>query len=77
LWDAGAITARVLIVRGERDSQGRPEDVAWLEGDLTNVTSTRTVTLPQATHFVHLDRPERGRECLIDQVPRSSDREAE
>ena len=77
MWDAGAITAQVLMVRGKRDSWSRPEDVAWLEGHLTNVASMRTVTLPQATHFVHLDRPERGRECLIDQVPRSSDREAE
>ena len=77
MWEAGAITARVLIVRGKRDSWSRPEDVAWLEGDLTNAALMRTGTLPQATHFVHLDWPERGRECLIDQVPRSSDREAE
>jgi pimeloyl-ACP methyl ester carboxylesterase len=68
LWDAGAITARVLIVRGERDSWSRPEDVAWMEGNLTNAASMRTVTLPHATHFVHLDRPERGREHLIDEV---------
>ena len=68
LWDAGSITARVLIVRGERDFWSRPEDVARLEGHLASAASVKAVTLPKATQFVHLDRPERGRERLIDEV---------
>lgn len=28
----------------------------------------RTVTIPDATHFVHLDRPERGRDQLVREV---------
>ena len=30
--------------------------------------SVQTVTIPEATHFVHLDRPERGRDLFLDAV---------
>jgi len=28
----------------------------------------KTVVFPQATHFVHLDRPEHGRQQLLEEV---------
>lgn len=71
LWDAGPITARVLVIRSENDFWSRPEDVTTLAQDLRRAASVRTVTIPRATHYVHLDRPERGRSRLIAEVTRT------
>ncbi|KXF75963.1 alpha/beta hydrolase [Paramesorhizobium deserti] len=68
LWDAGPIRARVLIIRSNRDFWSRPEDVAGLARDLTQAAEVRAVTLPEATHYVHLDRPERGRATFVNEV---------
>lgn len=68
LWSAAPITARVLIIRSGNDFWSRPEDVTTLEGELTNAASVRAVTIPQATHFVHLDRAERGRDAFLAEV---------
>lgn len=68
LWDAGTITAHVLILRSELDFWSRPEDVTTLRADLKNAASVRAVTLPQATHYVHLDRAERGRDQFLREV---------
>ncbi|MEA2231184.1 MAG: hypothetical protein QOD83_1000 [Solirubrobacteraceae bacterium] len=65
LWDASTITARTLIVRSERDFWSRPEDVTTLQRHLVRAREVRTLQIPQATHYVHLDRPERGRAALI------------
>jgi len=65
LWDASTITARTLIVRSERDFWSRPEDVTTLQRHLVRALEVRTLQIPQATHYVHLDRPERGRAALI------------
>jgi pimeloyl-ACP methyl ester carboxylesterase len=73
LWDARSITARVLIVRSEADFWSRPEDVTKLEAELANAASIRTVAIPQATHFVHLDRGERGRNLFLAEVTRFLD----
>ena len=70
LWDAASITARVLILRSENDFWSRPEDVTRLQEHLVHAASVKAVVLPQATHFVHLDRPERGRRVLVDEVTR-------
>ncbi|RKH44934.1 alpha/beta fold hydrolase [Corallococcus llansteffanensis] len=70
LWDAASITARVLILRAESDFWSRPEDVTRLQEHLVHAASVKAVVLPQATHFVHLDRPERGRRVLLDEVTR-------
>ncbi|WP_221093701.1 alpha/beta fold hydrolase [Rhizobium bangladeshense] len=71
LWDAGSITAHVLVIRSENDFWSRPEDVTTLVQDLRRAASVRTVTIPEATHYVHLDRPERGRSRLIAEVTRT------
>lgn len=68
LWDAGTITARVLILRSGNDFWSRPEDVTGLQRDLTSARSQRAITIPDATHYMHLDRPERGRDQLLREV---------
>jgi pimeloyl-ACP methyl ester carboxylesterase len=70
LWDASLITAPTLIVRSGADFWSRPEDVASLRSHLVHAASVRAVTIPDATHFVHLDRPERGRARFLDEVVR-------
>jgi pimeloyl-ACP methyl ester carboxylesterase len=68
LWDASLITAPVLAIAGERDFWSRPEDMRNLEADLTHAPTARMVRIPGATHFLHLERPERGRTRLLDEV---------
>ncbi|PTL76970.1 alpha/beta hydrolase [Vitiosangium sp. GDMCC 1.1324] len=70
LWDAASITARVLILRSENDFWSRPEDVTRLQEHLDHASEVKAVVLSQATHFVHLDRPERGRALLLEEVIR-------
>lgn len=61
LWDAGEITARTLVMRGEHDFWSREGDVSTLVADLVRAKDVRAVRLDGATHFAHLDRDERGR----------------
>jgi pimeloyl-ACP methyl ester carboxylesterase len=68
LWDAHRIRARTLVVRGEYDFWSRPSDLTGLAGDLTRAKDVRAVTLRAATHHVHLDRPERGRDRLLAEI---------
>ncbi len=67
LWDARLLTADALILRSERDFWSRPEDVAMLQRHLGERDSgdVSVVGIPEATHFVHLDRPERGRGAFL------------
>ncbi|MEU4744219.1 alpha/beta fold hydrolase [Actinosynnema sp. NPDC023658] len=68
LWDAGRITARTLVLRGERDFWSREGDVSTLAAELRRAEEVRVVHLAGATHFVHLDRPERGRDRFLDEL---------
>ncbi|GLW07646.1 alpha/beta hydrolase [Microtetraspora sp. NBRC 13810] len=68
LWDAGLITAPTLVVRSERDFWSRAQDVAMLERHLTRAAAVRSVELADATHYVHLDRAERGRDRFVAEV---------
>jgi len=65
-WDAGLIQAPTLIVFAENDFWSRAEDRDRLQAHLVNAGEVKVVTLPGATHYAHLDRPERGRQALID-----------
>lgn len=67
-WDASLITAKALVVFSERDFWSRPADRDLLSEHLVNAASRETLTLPDATHFVHLDRPERGRDTLLSKL---------
>ena len=68
LWDASLILAPTLILRSERDFWSRPADAERLRAELVHAPRVSVVVLPGATHHVHLDRPERGRQTLIDTV---------
>ena len=68
LWDASLITAPTLILASERDFWSRPEDRANLASDLVHAAKVRTVVIPGATHFVHLDRADCGRDLLLKEV---------
>lgn len=70
LWDASLITAPVMAIAGERDFWSRPEDMENLRADLVHAARVRMVRIPDATHFLHLERAERGRAQLIDEVDR-------
>ena len=69
-WEASAITADVLIIRGDLDFWSRPEDVDALAADLTNARSVEVVRIPDGTHFAFIDRPERGRKAVLDALNR-------
>jgi pimeloyl-ACP methyl ester carboxylesterase len=66
LWDASFITVPTLIVASERDFWSRPEDRELLIAHLMHAPIKRLVTIPDATHFVHLDRNEHGRQQFLD-----------
>jgi len=70
LWDAASITGRVLIIRSENDFWSRPEDVTTLQDHLVHAADVEAVTIPGATHHVHLDRGERGRDRFLNEVTR-------
>lgn len=68
LWDASAIEAHTLIVRGGRDFWSRAVDVDDLVRHLHNARSVETLVLPDATHHLHLERAPFGRHELLEQV---------
>jgi len=66
LWDASLITVPTLVIAAERDFWSRPEDRELLMAHLVHAPTKRLVTIPGATHFVHLDRNEHGRRQFLD-----------
>lgn len=68
LWDASAIRAATLIIASERDFWSRPEDRRRLQEQLVHAPRVEVVVIPEATHYVHLDRPERGRTRFLEAV---------
>jgi pimeloyl-ACP methyl ester carboxylesterase len=68
LYDAGSITAAVLLVRGSADFWSRPEDVQAFVHDAARARSVRVLEIPGATHFLHLERAEAGRATFLDAV---------
>lgn len=67
LWDASLIRVPTLVIRSEKDFWSRPEDVTVIAAHLVHAP-VRALTIAGATHFVHLDRPERGRDQLMREV---------
>lgn len=65
LWDAAAVTAPTLIIRGALCFWSRPDDVAALRRELTHAARVEVLELPAATHFVFLDRAAHGRDQLV------------
>jgi pimeloyl-ACP methyl ester carboxylesterase len=68
LWDASSITARVLLLRSEYDFWSREADLDDLARDLIHARSVKAERLVGATHFVHLDRAEHGRDALVKEL---------
>jgi pimeloyl-ACP methyl ester carboxylesterase len=68
LWDASLVTAPTLVMVSERDFWSRSEDREHLVADLVHSPKVQVVVLPGATHFVHLDRSDRGRTELLDTI---------
>ncbi|MGG6265499.1 alpha/beta hydrolase [Leptolyngbya sp. AN03gr2] len=67
-WDAREIKVPALVIRGERDFWSRPADVSALKSELVNAPRVETVTISDGTHYLFLDRPERGRDRFIQEV---------
>ncbi|PJJ59568.1 alpha/beta hydrolase [Hymenobacter chitinivorans] len=67
-WLARRLRLPVLALRGELDFWSRPADLTALAAELPAGFPHKTVTLPQATHFVFLDRPERGRAQMLTEI---------
>lgn len=66
-WDARDIQIPTLMIRTEHDFWSRPEDIQALERELINTPRKRVITIP-GTHYVFLDRPDRGRNRLLQEV---------
>lgn len=67
-WSATTLTTvPVLVIRSERDFWSRPEDAAAIMKD---APVAETLVIPEATHFVHLDRDNAGRKRFLDGVVR-------
>jgi pimeloyl-ACP methyl ester carboxylesterase len=64
-WSAEDVRAATLVVRGGRDHWSRPEDVAALRDGLRHAARVEILEIPDATHFVFLDRPERGHDVFV------------
>lgn len=67
-WEARNIYTPTLFFRGELDFWSRPEDGEALASELVNAPAVQTVTIPDATHYLFLDRPERGRNQFIQET---------
>jgi pimeloyl-ACP methyl ester carboxylesterase len=70
LWNPTRITARVLILTAELDFWSRPADREAMARDLSGAAGVELVVIPDATHYVHLDRPDRGRDHFLESVLR-------
>lgn len=70
LWDASLIAAHTLVLRSEYDFWSRPQDPQRLVEHLTHARTVRSVELRAATHYVHPDRPDHGRDQFLDEVVR-------
>ncbi|HEJ7258619.1 TPA: alpha/beta hydrolase [Serratia marcescens] len=67
-WSATALaTVPVLVIRSERDFWSRPEDA---DAIMKDAPSAEKLVIPEATHFVHLDRENAGRQRFFQGVVR-------
>ena len=64
-WNARDIRVPTLIVRSQYDFWSRPVDVKAYYNDLTSAPQREVLELPNATHFVTLDKPAMGRNALV------------
>jgi pimeloyl-ACP methyl ester carboxylesterase len=67
-WDAKDILVPTLYVRGTLDDWSRPQDLLALNAELVNAPQKQFVVIHDATHFLHLDRPEKGRAAFLQEL---------
>lgn len=65
LVHAGQVYCRVMIVKPEYDTLCQTDDMQALEADLVNAEEVRVWAPANTTHYILLDRPERGRDALL------------
>lgn len=68
LWDASLIKVPTLVIQSENDFWSRDEDRERLVKQLVHSPFVKDVLIEDATHYVHLDRPDKGRNQFIDEV---------
>ncbi|WP_420963758.1 alpha/beta fold hydrolase [Brucella sp. IR073] len=66
-WPASALSMPVLVIRSENDFWSRPEDAKAI---VAEAPRAKFLTIPRATHFVHLDRSESGRALFVNAMTR-------
>ncbi|MCW0983691.1 alpha/beta hydrolase [Agrobacterium sp. BT-220-3] len=66
-WRAASLATPVLVIRSELDFWSRPQDAKAM---FEEAPQAELVTIPNATHFVHLDRDEAGRGAFLAAVTR-------
>lgn len=65
LYDASLIESPVLVIAGERDFWSQPIDRDELAQHLCHAADVRVHVVKDGTHFIHLDRPESGRDEFL------------
>lgn len=68
LFSATQIYCKVMIARGQYDGLCRVEDMEAFMDDLVNAEEIVFWNPPDTTHYILLDRPERGRTALLDRM---------
>ncbi|MED4755666.1 alpha/beta fold hydrolase [Brevibacillus choshinensis] len=68
LWDASLITVPIVVIQSENDFWSRVEDRERLVEHLVHAPLVKDVLIENATHYVHLDRPDKGRNRFIEEV---------
>jgi pimeloyl-ACP methyl ester carboxylesterase len=61
-WQASALSIPVLVIRSRLDFWSRPADAETI---VKEAPDARLVSIPDATHFVHLDRDAAGRAAFM------------
>ena len=65
LYDASLIRVPVLLLRCAEDFLARQAEIDLLRSHLVSVPKLQDVTVPGASHYAHLDRPNHGRDAVI------------
>lgn len=68
LMHASQVYARTMIIRPELDFLCRPGDVTALKADLVNAEEVRVYEPKNTTHYLIVDRPERGRAEAVAEI---------
>ncbi|MGX5819210.1 alpha/beta hydrolase [Chitinophaga lutea] len=67
-WHAKDLHVPVLYIRGSNDNWSRQQDLLALQLRLVNSPRKQFMTIPGGSHHLFLDRPEKGRDALIQAI---------